>query len=525
MASLKTISEDGGFEIKNLIRGNDKLPVPKLRAVIDRDLFHRAPGRIAVRRRRGIRVSRWRAHVRRPSRAIWTALPCRRRSGLKPTSNLPPRSSTGRLIIEGCASISASALRSFRPSLSLSGSFLNVVPARLSSVSQPSSSDHCLSLSLAMPGELVVVEVVSHAVIVEPGARLLHGVAVLDAVDGDGFVIPSAKLIRVSFTPRPARGLRPARSDAPSPRASLSLSSSPSERLMTMQATPLPMRLVSARHSLMNLSMPTRMAIDWIGISGTIESVAASVMKPAPVTPEAPFEVMMATPRMPSSCQIVRCRVGRLRREQRRQRHVDVGAVEIEAVAGRDDKADHRARRAEMLHLLHHLRQNGFRGRGSEHDQQFVLDVEDEANDREARDPRDRPENDQYEQHAGQIEGRDQRDQIPQRGEAVGADGERHRAEGPDRREAHDHADDAEEHLRRPGRRHGRSARRPCPEMRWQSPDKDRHQQDLQQVAAGERAEIAVGNDPEQMRDDALFLCLGDVGRDRIPDRSWPGRC
>ena len=47
LASLKTISEDGGFEIKNLIRGNDKLPVPKLRAVIDRDLFHRAPGRIA----------------------------------------------------------------------------------------------------------------------------------------------------------------------------------------------------------------------------------------------------------------------------------------------------------------------------------------------------------------------------------------------------------------------------------------------------------------------------------------------
>jgi hypothetical protein len=46
IASLKTISEDGGFEIKNLMRGNDTLPTPKLRAVIDRDLFHRAPGRI-----------------------------------------------------------------------------------------------------------------------------------------------------------------------------------------------------------------------------------------------------------------------------------------------------------------------------------------------------------------------------------------------------------------------------------------------------------------------------------------------
>jgi len=48
IASLKTISEDGGFEIKNLMRGNDKLPVPKLRTIIDRDLFHRTPSRIAT---------------------------------------------------------------------------------------------------------------------------------------------------------------------------------------------------------------------------------------------------------------------------------------------------------------------------------------------------------------------------------------------------------------------------------------------------------------------------------------------
>jgi hypothetical protein len=46
IASLKTISEDGGFEIRNLMRGNDTLPTPRLRCVIDRDLFHRAPGRI-----------------------------------------------------------------------------------------------------------------------------------------------------------------------------------------------------------------------------------------------------------------------------------------------------------------------------------------------------------------------------------------------------------------------------------------------------------------------------------------------
>jgi hypothetical protein len=46
IASLKTISEDGDFEIRNLMRGNDMLPTAKLRTVIDRDLFHRQPGRI-----------------------------------------------------------------------------------------------------------------------------------------------------------------------------------------------------------------------------------------------------------------------------------------------------------------------------------------------------------------------------------------------------------------------------------------------------------------------------------------------
>ena len=55
----------------------------------------------------------------------------------------------------------------------------------------------------------------------------------------------------------------------------------------------------------MNLSMPSRIASDCIGMSGTTASVAASVMKPAPVTPEAPFEVIMAITRMPSSWPMV----------------------------------------------------------------------------------------------------------------------------------------------------------------------------------------------------------------------------
>lgn len=46
LASLKTISDEGGFEIRNLMRANDVPPSYKLRSVIDRDLFHKLPGRI-----------------------------------------------------------------------------------------------------------------------------------------------------------------------------------------------------------------------------------------------------------------------------------------------------------------------------------------------------------------------------------------------------------------------------------------------------------------------------------------------
>lgn len=47
IASLKTISEDGGFQNRNLLRGNTRPPTLKLRSIIDRDLVHRMPGRYA----------------------------------------------------------------------------------------------------------------------------------------------------------------------------------------------------------------------------------------------------------------------------------------------------------------------------------------------------------------------------------------------------------------------------------------------------------------------------------------------
>ena len=66
------------------------------------------------------------------------------------------------------------------------------------------------------------------------------------------------------------------------------------------------MKLVSERASDMKRSMPRMSASPATGIDGTTASVAASVMNPAPVTPEAPFDVSIATPRIVSCCFSVR---------------------------------------------------------------------------------------------------------------------------------------------------------------------------------------------------------------------------
>jgi hypothetical protein len=76
-------------------------------------------------------------------------------------------------------------------------------------------------------------------------------------------------------------------------------SSSPSHLVITTAAIPLPIMFTSARTSLMKRSTPNeRYAAT--GMVGTTDSVPTSAMKEAPVTPEAPFEVSIATPKMAS---------------------------------------------------------------------------------------------------------------------------------------------------------------------------------------------------------------------------------
>ena len=139
-------------------------------------------------------------------------------------------------------------------------------------------------------------------------------------------------------------------------------SSAPSHFATTTVATPLPIRLVSARASDMNRSTPRISAMLATGTVPSEASVAASTMKPEPVTPAAPFEVSSRMAIRPSCCAQRQVGVGRLGQEHRRHGQVDAGAVEVERVAGRDHQADHGLLAAQILHLGQHARQHRFRG-------------------------------------------------------------------------------------------------------------------------------------------------------------------
>src|SRR5437868_15054367 len=99
---------------------------------------------------------------------------------------------------------------------------------------------------------------------------------------------------------------------------------------------------------------------------------------------------------------------------------------------------------------------------------------------------------------------------IYQGTEPIGTDGEGHGAERPDRRHLHDDADDAEEHFGG-GIDGAVDLLAELAQTRDGTARQDRHQQDLKQIAAGERAEEAVRDDPQQTSDEAPPRGLGDV--------------
>jgi hypothetical protein len=94
--------------------------------------------------------------------------------------------------------------------------------------------------------------------------------------------------------------------------------------------------------------------------------------------------------------------------EQRAQRQVDAGAVEVERVPGREHDAHALARRAGALELDEHARQHGLRGGGAEDDEQLVLEQTDELQDREPVEASDETEHDEDEHRRRAPEGHEQ---------------------------------------------------------------------------------------------------------------------
>src|SRR3984893_7768403 len=187
----------------------------------------------------------------------------------------------------------------------------------------------------------------------------------------------------------------------------------------TMVATPLPTRLVNARASDMKRSIPRINAMLATGIVPTLDNVAASTIKPLPVTPAAPLEVSSSTARMPSCCAKRQIGVGRLGEKQSRHRQIDAGAVQVERIAGRNDEADDGFITPQNLHLGDHPRQYRLGGGGAEHDQEFLLDVADKAENAEPGQPGDRAQHAKNKDQARRVERRHQLGERGQRADAV----------------------------------------------------------------------------------------------------------
>ena len=143
--------------------------------------------------------------------------------------------------------------------------------------------------------------------------------------------------------------------------------------------------------------------------------------------------------------------------------------------------------------------------------------------------PGDQAQHAQHEQDAGEVEAAHQPCQAQERLGPVAPDREGHRAQGPERGEAHDVADDDEQHLPETldqpvDRVRAAAARVQC------EPEEHREQQRLQHVPAGEGAEEGRRDDVEDEFGDPGHGRRGDVladgvhvqrGRVRVHSRPW----
>ena len=194
--------------------------------------------------------------------------------------------------------------------------------------------------------------------------------------------------------------------------------------------------------------------------------------------------------------------VGGLGEEDGGHGHVDVGAVEVEAVAGGDNETDGRWGAAECAQFLDHEREGGLGGTGAENQEDFFFDVAEETEDGEAAPAGDAAEDDDDEESGSDVEAEHEGEEFLQRADAVAADGEGHGAEGTDGGGFDDDAHDAEEDSAGAvdDMKDGKAA---FAEAGDGEGGDEGDEEDLEEVATGEGADEAVGDDVEEEVDGA----------------------
>ena len=206
--------------------------------------------------------------------------------------------------------------------------------------------------------------------------------------------------------------------------------------------------------------------------------------------------------------------VGRLGDEQRGQRHVDVGAVQVERVARGHHQAHHRLAATRLFHLFHQRWQGGFGRRSAQHQHQLGLEVADQLEHREAAQARHQAQDHHHKQQRGDIERAHQPRQVDQRAQAKLANGERHGSKRPQGRGLHHDAHHLEN--RRRQRVQKVQHRAACLTHHGQAnAEQHGHQQHLQDVVAHKRAHQRLGDDVHGKARERHLVRLGHVALHR----------
>src|SRR6516225_8626683 len=193
-------------------------------------------------------------------------------------------------------------------------------------------------------------------------------------------------------------------------------------------------------------------------------------------------------------------RVGRLGYEERRESHVQTGAIGIEGIPGRNHEADQSFRASEFFEFGHQSGQHRFRGACSQHDENLLTEEPEESEDAKACHTRNSPQQDHNEQCRGNVE----------RSQTVFANSEGHGAESPNGSKAHEDGENSKNDSSQGVQEVDKwPAARAC--KRQREAEEKRNKQNLKDVSPRERVEDRGGDDVYEKVRDALRFGLSRI--------------